>query len=95
MREAPERPQVLAEVNVLGKEIKNDIIAQSRVKSQIELLKTLELIEINSIIKTSARGKKKHVLDREETSARIQVLRKNRRIGGVRRFRSKHEARKP
>jgi predicted acyltransferase (DUF342 family) len=95
LREAPERPQVLAEVNVLGKEIKNDIIAQSRVKSQIELLKTLELIEINSIIKTSARGKKKHVLDREETSARIQVLRKTRRIGGVRRFRSKHEARKP
>ena len=95
LREAAERPRVLAEINVLGKEIKNDIIAQSRVKSQIELLKTLELIEINSIIKTSARGKKKHVLDREETSARIQVLRKNRRIGGVRRFRSKHEARKP
>ena len=95
LREAAERPRVLAEINVLGKEIKNDIIAQSRIKPQSECLKTLELIEINSIIKTSARDKKRFVPGRKETSARIQVLGKTRRIGGLRRFRRKHEARKP
>ena len=95
LREAAERSQVLAEINVLGKEIKNDIIVQSRVQSQSEFLKTLELIEINSIIKKSARGKKTFVLGREETSAKIQVLGRTRRIGGVRRFRRKHEDRKP
>ncbi len=95
MREAAERPNVLAEINVLGKEIKNDIIAQSRIKPQGECLKTLELIEINSIIKTSSRDKKRFVPGRKETSARIQVLGKTRRIGGLRRFRRKHEARKP
>ena len=95
LREAAERSQVLAEINVLGKEIKNDIIVQSRVQSQSEFLKTLELIEINSIIKKSARGKKTFVPGREETSAKIQVLGRTRRIGGVRRFRRKHEDRKP
>ena len=95
LREAAERPQVLAEINVLGKEIKNDIIAQSRVQSQSEFLKTLELIEISSIIKKSARGKKTFVPGRKETSAKIQVLGRTRRIGGVRRFRRKHEDRKP
>jgi predicted acyltransferase (DUF342 family) len=97
LREAAKRPQVLAEINVLGKEIKNDLIAQSRVQSQSEFLKTLKLIEISPItIKSkSARGKKTFVPDRKETSAKIKVLGRTRRIGGVRRIRRKHEDKKP
>jgi len=95
LREAAERPQVLAEINVLGNEIKNDIIEQSKSEPQSKRSKTMELIEINSIIKKSTRGKKTFVSCREETSARTQALGRTRRIGGVRKFRRKHVTRKP
>ncbi len=92
LREAAERPPVLAEVNALGKEVKSNIHGPAIGKPQNERVKTPDLIEINSLIKTIAKAKNGFVPGREVTSARTQALGRTRRIGGVRRLRRKHEA---
>lgn len=92
LRDAAERPPVLSEVNALGKEVKSENRRPARGKPQNERIKALDLIEISSLIKTSAKAKNGFVPGREGTSARTQALGRTRRIGGVRRLRRRHEA---
>ena len=55
-------------------------------------LKALEIIEIDSLIKTGAKAKNGFVPGREGMSARTVALGRSRRTGGVRRLRRRHEA---
>jgi len=87
LRDAGEKP-VLAEVNALGKVIPREIKEDG---AQKELLKSPNLIEINSLIKTNAKAKNGFVPGKGEMSARTMALGRTRRIGGVRRLRRRHE----
>jgi predicted acyltransferase (DUF342 family) len=86
LREAGEKP-VLAEVNALGK-----VIPRSEDTSQEKLLKALDLIEIDSLIKTNTKAKNGLVPGREVVSAKTMALGRSRRTGGVRRLKKRHEA---
>lgn len=88
LRDAGEKP-VLAEVNALGKVIPREIKEDG---SQKELLKSPNLIEINSLIKTNSKAKNGFVPGKGEMSARTMALGRTRRTGGVRRLRRRHEA---
>jgi len=88
LRDAAEKP-VLADVNALGKVIPREV---KEPVSQEGLPKALEIIEIDSLIKTSAKAKNGFVPGREGTSARTMALGRSRRTGGVRRLRRRHEA---
>nr|WP_235283824.1 MULTISPECIES: hypothetical protein [unclassified Methanosarcina] len=88
LREAGEKP-VLADVNALGKVIPRET---KEALPQDGLLKALDIIEIDSLIKTSAKAKNGFVPGREGISARTTALGRTRRTGGVRRLRRRHEA---
>lgn len=88
LREAGEKP-VLADVNALGKVIPREI---KEAVPQDGLLKTLGIIEIDSLIKTTAKAKNGFVPGREGMSARTMALGRTRRTGGVKRLRRRHEA---
>lgn len=88
LRDAAEKP-VLAEVNALGKVIPRVV---KEAVPQDGLLKALDIIEIDSLIKTSAKAKNGFVPGREGMSARTMALGRSRRTGGVRRLRRRHEA---
>ncbi|MGB9133938.1 MAG: hypothetical protein ACP5N0_06100 [Methanosarcina sp.] len=87
LRDTAEKP-VLVEVNALGK----GVLSEIRKYPQDELLKALELIEIDSLIKTSSKAKNGFVPGREGMSARTLALGRTRRTGGVRRLRRRHES---
>lgn len=88
LRDAGEKP-VLAEVNALGKVIPREIREDV---PQDGLLKALDLIEIDSLIRTNAKAKNGFIPGREGMSARTMALGRTRRTGGVRRLRRRHEA---
>jgi len=92
VRDAAEMPSVLAEVNVLGKEVVSKVKRPTGVKTQNGLAKALDLTEVDSLIKTSSKVKNGFVPGKEGASARTQALGRTRRIGGVRRFRRGHVA---
>ena len=80
LRDAAEMP-VLAEVNALGKVIPREAKEPA---PQDGLPKALDIIEIDSLSKTSAKAKNGFVPGREGMSARTVVLGRSRRTGGVR-----------
>jgi predicted acyltransferase (DUF342 family) len=86
LREAGEKP-ILAEVNALGK-----AVPRSEDTSQEKLLKALNLIEIDSLIKTNTKAKTGLVPGREVISAKTTALGRSRRTRGVRRLKRRHEA---
>ncbi|AKB26808.1 hypothetical protein MSSIT_0089 [Methanosarcina siciliae T4/M] len=88
LRDAAEMP-VLAEVNALGKVIPREV---KEPVPQDGILKAPDIIEIDSLIKTSAKAKNGFIPGREGMSARTVVLGRTRRTGGVRRLRRRHEA---
>jgi predicted acyltransferase (DUF342 family) len=92
VRDAAEMPSVLAEVNVLGKEVVNKGKRLAGDKAQNGRAKALDLTEVDSFIKTSSKVKNGFVPGKEGTSARTQALGRTRRIGGVRRLRRGHVA---
>jgi predicted acyltransferase (DUF342 family) len=92
LRDAAELPPVLAEVNVLGKQVPSGTKEPARSVAQEGLLKTQNLIETNSSTKTGSKVKNSFIPGKERTSARTQVLGRTRRIGGIRRFRKGHLA---
>jgi len=92
LRDAAEMPPVLAGVNALGKQIMSESKGAARGTAQDGLIKALNLIEADSLIKTGTKAKNGFVPGKEGTSARTQALGRTRRIAGVRRLRRGHEA---
>ena len=87
LREAGEMP-VLAEVNALGKVIPRNVDAP-----QEKPVKTVDLTEINSPMKTSTKTKNSFIPGREGISPKTVALGRSRRTGGVRKLKRRHEAR--
>jgi predicted acyltransferase (DUF342 family) len=90
VRDAAEMPSVLAEVNVLGKEVVSKVKRQVHGKAQGESANALNLTEVDSFKKTGSKVKNGLVPGKERTSAGTKALGRTRRIRGVKRFRRGH-----
>ena len=92
VRDAAEMPPVLAEVNVLGKEVVSRVKRPAHGKTQDVNANALDITEVDSLIKISSKIKNGFVPGKEGASARTQALGRTRRFRGVRRFRRGHIA---
>ncbi len=91
-RDAAEMPPVLAEVNVLGKEVVSTVRRPARSKTEDVRAKVPDLTEVDSLIKTNSKVKNGFVPGKEGTSAKTQALGRSRRLRGVKRIRRGHSA---
>ncbi len=91
LRDAAEKP-VLAEVNALGKVIVSEAHALPKGAFQDEPIKTLDVVEIGSLIKSSAKAKNGFVPGRKRKTARTQALERTRRFKGARTYRKEQKS---
>ena len=92
LRDAAEKP-VLAEVNALGKVILSEARELPKGALQEGLIKALDVAEIGSLIKSSAKAKNSFVPGRKRKTARTQALERTRRFTGARTYRKEPKSR--
>jgi len=89
LREAGEKPP-LAEVNALGKVIMVEAEKQLKSGSEEGLIKAVNLVEIDSLIKTGPKVKNGFVPGMEKNSARTRSLARTRYFAGSRSLRKRY-----
>jgi predicted acyltransferase (DUF342 family) len=90
LREAGEKP-VLAEVNALGKVIIVEAEKQLVNVPEEGLMKAVDLVEIDSLIKVNPKAKNGFVPGMERKSARTRALARTRRLAGSRSLKKRQE----
>lgn len=90
LREAGEKP-VLAEVNALGKVIIVEAEKQLINVPEEGLMKTVDLVEIDSLIKVNPKAKNGFVPGMERKSARTRAFARTRRLAGSRSLKKRQE----
>jgi predicted acyltransferase (DUF342 family) len=90
LRDAAEKP-VLAEVNALGKAIIRETKKLPENVPQGEPLKTMNIVEVNSQIKSNAKTKNIFVPGRKRKTARTRALERTRRFTGARTYRKEQK----
>jgi predicted acyltransferase (DUF342 family) len=91
LRDAAEKP-VLAEVNALGKIIMSKTQELPENAPQDEPVKTLNVVEVDSPIKSSAKARNVFVPGRKRKTARTRALERTRRFTGVRTYRKEQKS---
>lgn len=91
LRDAAEKP-VLAEVNALGKVIMSETYKLPENAPQDEPVKALNVVEVDSPIKSSAKARNIFVPGRKRKTARTRALERTRRFTGARTYRKEQKA---
>jgi predicted acyltransferase (DUF342 family) len=91
LRDATEMP-VLAEVNALGKVIMSDTYKLPEDPPQDEDIRTKNIVEVNSPIKSNVKARNSFTPGRKRKTARTRALERTRRFKGTRAYRKEQKS---